>query len=152
MTANKTHGAKPGKVTPNKKAAGGKSTTATNQVSTTCSNSTGSKPDQLELKFEFEPKESATKARKNRLDRATNVAQYDRVDRAFDHEKKLISTFDFRRIGVVHPSGRIKEMNETLGYSILRVAQRTIIDDQGEPHPRIAIYALIERPKKVEAA
>jgi len=40
MTATNMHGAMPGKVTPNKKAAGGKTTTATNSVSIT--DSTGS--------------------------------------------------------------------------------------------------------------
>lgn len=34
MTTTKTHGAKPGKVAPNKKAAGGKTTTATRSIST----------------------------------------------------------------------------------------------------------------------
>jgi Rha family phage regulatory protein len=34
MATTKTHGAKPGKVTPNKKAAGGKTTTATQSIST----------------------------------------------------------------------------------------------------------------------
>ena len=73
--------------------------------------------------------------------------QYDRINRAFDYAGKLISTLDFRKIGVIHPSGRIKEMNETLGYYITTVDLRTVIDDQGYPHPRIAFYKLIDRPQ-----
>ena len=73
--------------------------------------------------------------------------QYDRINRAFDYAGKLISTLDFRKIGVIHPSGRIKEMNETLGYCIMTVDLRTVIDDQGYPHPRIAFYKLIDRPQ-----
>jgi hypothetical protein len=75
-------------------------------------------------------------------------AQYERVDRAFDYVGKLISTLDFRRMGVIHPSGRIKEMNEKMGYDIRTVDLRTVIDDEGFAHPRIAFYELIDRPKK----
>lgn len=74
-------------------------------------------------------------------------AQYQRIDRAFDYVGKLISTLDFRKMGVIHPSGRIKEMNEKLGYYIPTVDLRTVIDDQGFAHPRIAYYELIDRPK-----
>lgn len=81
-----------------------------------------------------------------------NQAQYDRVDRAFDYPEKLISTIDFRRLGVIHPSGRIKEMNERLGYRIEAVDLRTVVDDQGFAHPRIAFYALFERPTEGGAA
>lgn len=73
--------------------------------------------------------------------------QYDRINRAFDYAGKLISTLDFRKMGVIHPSGRIKEMNEKLGYYIPTVDLRTVIDDQGYPHPRIAFYELIDRPQ-----
>ena len=75
-------------------------------------------------------------------------AQYRRIDRAFDYIGKLISTLDFRRMGVIHPSGRIKEMNEKFGYYIPTVELRTVIDDEGFAHPRIAFYELIERPGK----
>ena len=73
-------------------------------------------------------------------------AQYERINRAFDFHGKLISTIDFRKLGVIHPSGRIKEMNEKHGYNIPKVEQRTVFDEQGFPHPRIAFYELIERP------
>ena len=79
-------------------------------------------------------------------------AQYQRIDRAFDCAGKLISTLEFRRMGVIHPAGRIKEMNEKLGYYISTADQRTVHDDQGFAHPRIAFYELIDRPNKVEAA
>ena len=75
-------------------------------------------------------------------------AQYQRIDRAYDYPGKLISTIDFRKMGVIHPSGRIKEMNEKLGYHIATVDLRTVIDEQGFAHPRIAFYELIDRPKK----
>lgn len=77
-------------------------------------------------------------------------AQYERINRAFDYHGKLISTIDFRKLGVIHPSGRIKEMNEKHGYNINKVEQRTVYDDEGFPHPRIAFYVLIERPVKGE--
>jgi len=72
--------------------------------------------------------------------------QYDRINRAFDYDGKLISTLDFRKMGVIHPSGRIKEMNERLGFNISTADLRTVIDDQGFPHPRVAFYELIDRP------
>lgn len=115
----------------------------TNEVDSTVTNTA-----QLELKLEFKPEIPATKARKyNRKSTATE-AQYDRVDRAFDCPGKLISTLDFRKMGVIHPSGRIKEMNEKLGYYIPTVDLRTVIDDEGFAHPRIAFYELIDRPKE----
>lgn len=88
-----------------------------------------------------------TNTRKFSAKSTMTEAQYDRIDRAFDYAGKLISTIDFRKMGVIHPSGRIKEMNEKLGYYIPTVDQRTVIDDQGFPHPRIAFYELIDRPK-----
>ena len=81
---------------------------------------------------------------------AHKEAQYQRVDRGFDYPGKLISTIDFRKLGVIHPSGRIKEMNERYGYNIQKVALRTVYDDEGFPHPRIAFYQLIVRPLKGE--
>lgn len=88
-----------------------------------------------------------TQKRKHSGKSTATEAQYERIDRAFDYAGKLISTLDFRKMGVIHPSGRIKEMNEKLGYYIPTVDLRTVIDDQGFAHPRIAYYELIERPK-----
>ena len=91
---------------------------------------------------------STTNTRKFSRKSTITAAQYDRIDRAFDYDGKLISTLDFRKMGVIHPSGRIKEMNEKLGYYIPTVDLRTVIDEQGFPHPRIAFYELIDRPKE----
>jgi hypothetical protein len=82
---------------------------------------------------------------------AHKEAQYQRVDKGYDYPGKLISTIDFRKLGVIHPSGRIKEMNERHGYNIQKVAIRTVYDDEGFPHPRIAFYELIERPNSAES-
>ena len=114
--------------------------------------STGSSPAQLELKLEIKTDQPATKTRKYGKKSTATEAQYERVDRAFDYPGKLISTLDFRKMGVIHPSGRIKEMNERLGYYIPTVDQRTVIDDQGFPHPRIAFYELIDRPAQGKRA
>lgn len=56
------------------------------------------------------------------------------------------STIDLRRGGVMMPAARIKEMNERLGYNIIRVALRDLWDEWGFCHPRVAIYALISEP------
>ena len=109
-------------------------------------NSTGIKPAQIELKLETKTDQPATKTRKYSLKSTATEAQYDRIDQAYDHVGKLISTLDFRKMGVLHPAGRIKEMNEKLGYYIPMVDQRTVIDEQGFPHPRIAFYELVDRP------
>jgi hypothetical protein len=111
----------------------------------TALNSTGTNPAQLELnlypaKRKYSPKSTATEA------------QYERIDRAFDHVGKLISTLDFRKMGVLHPAGRVREMNKKMGYYIPTVDLRTVIDEQGFPHLRIAFYELIDRPKTGGAA
>ena len=94
--------------------------------------------------------DSTQKPIKSAAKSALVEAQYERINRAFDHHGKLISTIDFRKLGVIHPAGRIKEMNEKHGYNIPKVDQRTVYDEQGFPHPRIAFYELIERPKSNE--
>ena len=115
---------------------------------TNTTNSNGTNPTQLELTLETKANQPAIKTRKFGLKSTVTEAQYERVDRAFDLPGKLISTLDFRRLGVIHPSGRIKEMNEKMGYHIPTVDLRTVIDDEGFAHPRIAFYELIDRPKK----
>ena len=117
------------------------------KTTTNVVDSTGASPAQVELKFQFEADKPAKKVRKYSTKTTLTEAQYERVDCAFDHPGKLISTIDFRKMGVIHPSGRIKEMNEKLGYHIATVDLRTVIDDQGFAHPRIAFYELIERPR-----
>ena len=93
------------------------------------------------------PEPSNPRKRKFSNKSTATAAQYARIDKAFDCPGKLISTIDFRKLGVIHPSGRIKEMNEKLGFYIPTVALRTVFDEQGFPHPRIAFYELIDRPK-----
>lgn len=114
---------------------------------TNAPDSTGANPTQVELTFEFKPDTPAPKMRKYSRKSTATEAQYSRVDGAFDYPGKLISTLDFRKMGVIHPSGRIKEMNEKLGYYIPTVELRTVVDDEGFAHPRIAFYELIDRPK-----
>ena len=124
------------------------STGPSDKNTTNALDSTGASPAQVELTFEFKPETPATKKRKYSPKSTATEAQYERIDRAFDYAGKLISTLDFRKIGVIHPSGRIKEMNERLGYFIPTTALRTVIDDEGYAHPRIAFYELIDRPNK----
>lgn len=83
---------------------------------------------------------------KRKFKSTTTQAQYDKIDRMFDYVGKQITTLDFRKAGVLHPSGRIKEMNDRLGYYIPTVEQRGIYDDEGYYHLRIAVYELIDRP------
>ena len=123
------------------------STGASEKNTTNATDSTGANPAQVELMFEFKPETPATKKRKYSRKSTATEAQYSRVDGAFDYPGKLISTLDFRKMGVIHPSGRIKEMNEKLGYYIPTVELRTVVDDEGFAHPRIAFYELIDRPK-----
>ena len=112
--------------------------------------STGISPAQVELTFEFKPATPATKKRKYSRKSTVNEAQYERIDGLYDCPGKLISTLDFRKMGVLHPAGRIKEMNEQHGYYIPTVDLRTVIDDEGFAHPRIAFYELIDRPAQVK--
>jgi hypothetical protein len=104
-------------------------------------------PAQIELTFQFQTEKQVPKVRRHSRKSTATEAQYDRVDRAFDYDGKLISTIDFRKMGVIHPSGRIKEMNEKLGFFIHAVALRTVVDEYGFAHPRIAIYKMVSRPK-----
>ena len=113
-------------------------------------NSNGSNPAQLELTLETKANQPAIKTRKFGLKSTVTEAQYERVDRAFDYPGKLISTLDFRKMGVIHPSGRVREMNKKMGFHIATVELRTVTDDQGFPHPRIAFYELIDRPAQVK--
>ena len=133
--------------TTNEKALGLQSK-GSKKCATNAHDSTGINPAQLELKLEIKPDQPATKTRKYGLKSTATEAQYERVDRAFDSPGKLISTLEFRKMGVIHPSGRIKEMNEKMGYDIRTVDLRTVIDDEGFAHPRIAFYELIERLKR----
>jgi len=74
-------------------------------------------------------------------------AQYLRIAKMLKTGTK--STFDFRRNGIIHPSGRIKEMRERYGFNIQRIALRNLIDADGYEHVGIAIYRLISAPKRL---
>jgi hypothetical protein len=113
--------------------------------------STGN-PAQIELTFQFQTEKQAPKVRKHSRKSTATEAQHERVDRAFDYDGKQISTIDFRKMGVIHPSGRIKEMNERFGYSIRAISSRTVVDEYGFAHPRIAFYEMVSRPKNGGAA
>ena len=130
----------------------GRQSEGSEKNTTNTADSTGISPAQVELTFEFKPATPATKKRKYSRKSTATEAQYERVDRAFDHPGKLLSTLDFRKMGVLHPAGRVKEMNEKLGYYIPTADLRTVIDDEGFAHPRIAFYELVDRPKMVEVA
>lgn len=95
-------------------------------------------------------KQLPAKKTKRKPSKSTSTEnQYAIIDSKFDYVGKLINTFDFRDIfSVPHPSGRIKEMNEKLGYNIVRADLRTVYDRQGLPHRGIAFYELLSRPEK----
>ena len=133
-----------GKHSTNEKAPGLQSE-GSKENSTNTLDSTGTNPAQLE--FNLHPPK-----RKYSQKSTATEAQYERIDRAFDHVGKLISTLDFRKMGVLHPAGRVREMNKKMGYYIPTVDLRTVIDEQGFAHLRIAFYELIDRPKKGGAA
>lgn len=59
------------------------------------------------------------------------------------------STFDFRKAGVLNPSMRINELNAIGAVQIDRVALRSVIDEDGFLHPRIAFYSLIKDRSEV---
>lgn len=89
---------------------------------------------------------SAPSKRKfSRMSTATE-AQYARINAMFDHPGKQITTLEFRKAGVLHPAGRIREMNLVLGFYIPTVGLRDQYDDQGYLHKHIAVYELVERP------
>lgn len=57
------------------------------------------------------------------------------------------TTLDFRRAGVMQSQTRIFELRAQ-GYDIPTVARVTIYDDQGYPHPGVAMYELLAEPQK----
>lgn len=87
-----------------------------------------------------------TKRTKFSAKSTANHAQYERTERMLSTGQK--STIDLRRGGVMMPAARIKEMNDRLGYVIRRVDLRDLYDEEGYCHPRVAIYELIECPKR----
>ena len=93
--------------TTNGKATGGQPD-GSNKTPTDALDSTGVNPAQTEVTFEFEPEKRVIKKSRYILKSTANEAQYERIDQAYDYAGKLISTLDFRKMGVLHPAGRIK--------------------------------------------
>jgi hypothetical protein len=77
----------------------------------------------------FHPKSTATEAQQARVIEMLRTG--------------LKSTFDFRKAGVMNPSMRINEINKKAEVCIQRVALRSVFDEDGFLHPRIAFYSLI---------
>lgn len=117
---------------------------------TTSDDSTGTNPAQVELTFEFKPETPATKKRKYSRKSTATEAQYERIVTMLRTGTK--STFDFRKVGIMSPASRIKELNDKRGYFIPTVDLRDLYDEEGFLHKRVGVYELIDEPKNVQAA
>lgn len=84
-----------------------------------------------------------TKSHRSRTSTATE-AQYERIVMLLKSGTK--TTFDFHKAGIAHPSMRIKEMNDRMGYYIPTIDQITVFDEWGYAHPRVAVYELVDEP------
>ena len=111
---------------------------------TNASDSTGDHPDQIELTFQFASDKSVAKVRKFRKKSTATEAQYDRIVTMLRTGTK--STFDFRKLGIMSPASRIKEMNDKLGYYIPTIDLRDLYDEEGFLHKRVGVYELIDEP------
>lgn len=131
------------KHTTNEKDPSVTSTGPSGKNTTNTVDSKGLNPGQLELNLD-KPKRNYS-----RKSTATE-AQYDRIDRMLSTGEK--NTFQFRKAGIMSPATRVKEMNDRLGYYIPTIAQRDIYDEEGYLHKRVAVYELIDRPKKARGA
>lgn len=93
--------------------------------------------------------ESSAPSKRNFSRRCTATeAQYERVLAMLLTGPK--NTMELRRAGVMMPAARIKEMNEKLGYTIVRVALVDLWDEWGFKHARIAVYELQAEPEAVQ--
>lgn len=106
--------------------------------STNALDSTGTNPAQLELnlhpsKFNYSSKSTATEA------------QYPRIVTMLETGPK--NTMELRRAGIMSPASRIKEMNDRMGYYISS-NPINVWDEWGYCHKGVALYELIDRPKK----
>jgi hypothetical protein len=109
-------------------------------------NFTGNNPAQIELTLEFKPEAPAAKVRKYRAKSTATEAQYDRIIAMLQAGPK--STFDFRKVGIMSPASRIKELNDRYGFDIPTVDLRDLYDDHGYLHKRVGIYQLMGAPKE----
>jgi len=88
---------------------------------------------------------SAPNKRKFSAKSTATAAQYERIAAELRPGQK--STIDLRLAGIMMPAARIKEMNERLGFNIVRIDLRDLYDEQGFLHPRVAIYELVSVPE-----
>lgn len=109
---------------------------------------TGASPAQVELTLEFKPDKPATTKRKYSRKSTVTEAQYDRIVTMLRVGPK--STFDFRKVGIMSPASRIKELNDKLGYYIPTIALRDLYDEEGFLHKRVGVYELIDEPKALQ--
>ena len=56
------------------------------------------------------------------------------------------STEDLRKLGIFQAAVRVKELRDAFGFEI-ETARVTVIDREGYPHPRAALYSLVAEPK-----
>ena len=56
------------------------------------------------------------------------------------------STFDFRKVGIMSPASRIKELNDKHGFYIPTIDLRDLYDEEGFLHKRVGVYELIDEP------
>ena len=86
-------------------------------------------------------------SKKNRIVRkwheTATAAQYATIIENLTPCGKRMHTHALRRLGVMQPAARTKELRERYGYPLERVGLVTIYDDWGFPHRNVALYALI---------
>lgn len=88
---------------------------------------------------------NSTAASKRGLSKSTATHhQYMRVIAALRSGPK--NTIELRRLGVMMPAARIKELNDKLGYQIPTINLVTVYDAEGFAHPRVAVYELVSSP------
>lgn len=80
---------------------------------------------------------------KNKWHETATAAQYTIILDNLTPCGKRMHTHALRRLGVMQPAARTKELRERYGYQIERVALVTIYDDWGFAHKNVALYALI---------
>ena len=137
-----------GNNTTNEKGPRVTSTGPSENHTTNPADSTGSDPAQIELKLEINPEKPATKKRKYSRKSTATEAQYDRIVTMLRVGPK--STFDFRKVGIMSPASRIKELNDKLGYYIPTIDLRDLYDEEGFLHKRVGVYELIDEPKAAQ--
>lgn len=56
------------------------------------------------------------------------------------------TTEDLRKLGIFQAPARVKELRDRFGYGI-STARITVVDREGYPHPRAALYSLVSEPE-----